>query len=80
MTEPPKRLTFIRCRIDDETIARSLCPDPEDPGEDQDRRDRISALCCERCQSLVDHMLTMDGGEAVCDGCLAAHKETTHDD
>lgn len=62
----------MRCQLDDDAIGRSLCPDPDDPGEDQDKYDRLTALCCERCQSLVDHTLTMDGGDAVCDGCLSA--------
>lgn len=70
MATNSRPLTIFRCQVDDEAIARSLCPEPEDPGPAQDAHDRLNALSCERCQSLVDHTLTMDGGEAVCDGCL----------
>lgn len=71
-----KQITFHRCIVTDESIAASLCiREEEDPRLAQDRADRLSAFSCERCQSLVDHMLRLESGEAVCDGCFSEAKE-----
>lgn len=61
-------ITFYRCRLTEE----SLYPQGEDPRIDEDRLARVTALCCERCQCVVDHTLTSEAGQAVCDGCLGA--------
>jgi len=70
-----KRITiFWGCQLDDESIGRSLAThdDQDEAQRDVDIAARLHAFSCERCGSLVDHTLTMSGGEAVCDGCLHA--------
>ena len=67
-----KKMTFHRCRLDDEALGASLSIDlsDDDPGHDADLHARLAAFSCERCGALVDHTLTLDGGDAVCDGCV----------
>jgi len=74
-----KSITFHQCQSPEESWISAMvaehAAETANRESDLDVQDRMQAEFCERCREPVDSMLTIEGGDAVCDECLEASLE-----